>query len=236
VALDAAVLSQVPLLAGLTPDAVADLAAAGFVRRYRKGMLLFTAGEPGEAIFFVLEGRIRLFLATSDGHEHTLQLVPAGGVLAVVGVLEGRPYPASAETVEDSELALIRTADFARLVRCHADLAWSLLVELSHRLVWAQERIYDFALRSAAGRVASALLRLARQSGAPQDDGRCVLPAPLTHRELAQLAGISRETATRVLQFMRRDGSVDACGEGRVVLDLRRLVGWLKAEGVTPGG
>lgn len=220
-------LQKVSLFAELSGSTVAAIAEAASVRRYRRGMLLFSAGEPSDAVFFVLHGSVRIYRDTPEGNEQTLQLMRANDAINVVGFLDHSVYPASAETLADSELALVRTADFAHLVRTHTDLSWSLLVEMSRRLRWAQGRIYDFALRTAAGRVASSLVQLAEREGKRQPDGSYLFDIPLTHRELGQLAGISRETVTRMLHRLRESGAIRWTEEGYVHLDPDRLKPWL---------
>jgi CRP/FNR family cyclic AMP-dependent transcriptional regulator len=150
-----------------------------------------------------------------------------GDAIHIVGFLEEAGYPASAETTADSELAVIRSPEFARLIRTHSDLAWALLVEMGLRLRWAQGRIYDFALRTAAGRVASSLLQLAFREGKRLEDGGYLIEVPMTHRELGQLAGISRETVTRMLHRLRSGGAIRWTEDGYVVIDPQRLRPWL---------
>lgn len=134
VGLDPRTLSGVSLFAGLSADTLADVASMAFLRRYRRGMILFAAGEPSEAVFFVLGGVVRIYRDTPDGHEQTLQLMREGDVVNIVGFLDEEIYPASSETAADSELAVIHCAVFKRLVEAHADLAWAMLVEMSRRL------------------------------------------------------------------------------------------------------
>lgn len=225
--LDPQTLSHVKLFAGLTELTLGDLAAVALVRHYRRGMLLFSAGEPSEAVFFVLRGTVRVYRDTPEGHEQTLQVMRDGDSINVVGFLDECTYPASAETVADSDLAAIRCADFSRLTKARSDLAWALVTEIGHRLRWAQSRIYDFALRTASGRVASSLLYLAQHDGKPQNDGSYLLNMPMTHRELGQLAGLSRETVTRMLPRLRAEGAIHWTEEGHVVVDPQRLKDWL---------
>jgi CRP-like cAMP-binding protein len=223
-------LGDLPLFAGLAPATLAALAAAAHRRRYRRDMLLFAQGEPLEAFHVVLGGEVRAFRVTAGGQEQTLHLLRRGEVLPVVAYLPGLAYPASAQAVTDCEVAVVRSEVLARLVRTRADLAWAFLVALGRRLLWAQGRMHDLALRSAAGRVASALLQLAHERGQRQADGRLRLDRPFTHRELGQLAGLSRETVSRTLARLRGDGAVQRT-EGGVLVDPGALARWLGSDG-----
>ncbi|HVB10324.1 MAG TPA: Crp/Fnr family transcriptional regulator [Bacillota bacterium] len=221
------VAARIQLFASLPAAALGAVADQMHVRHYRRRMLIFSVGEPVEVITFVLAGTVRIFRDTADGHEQTLQLLRDGDTLNLAGVTGDAPYAASAETVTDCEIGQIRCPDFAAVVRAHGDLAWALIEDLTRRLRWSQGRIFDFALRSASGRVASALLQLAERDGKPLPDGRFILDMPLTHRELGQLAGISRETATRMLQQLRESDAIRWTEDGFVIVDRAKMGPWL---------
>ena len=222
-------LEAVPLFEGVSAVTRQALAAATTVRHYRQDMFVFAEGEEAESFHFVLRGRVRVFRDTRDGHEQTLQVLHAGGLLAVVGFLDGMPYPASAQTLTAAEIGSIRNADVARLTQAYGDLAWGLLQQLARRLLWAQGRMYDLALRSATGRVVSALLQLAREHGRTDANGRLTVDIPLTHREIGQLIGVSRETVTRTLRQLREAGALRWTEDGLLVVDPGELRPWLEA-------
>ena len=222
-------LAGIPLFAAVSETTRHAVVAATTVRHYRRNMFVFAEGEPAESFHFVLDGRVRVFRDTPGGHEQTLQVLERGGLLAVVCFLDGRPYPASAQTVLESNIGSIRNADLARLAQQHGDLAWTLLQQLARRLLWAQGRIYDLALRSATGRVVSGLLEFAREQGKKDDQGCFTVALPLTHRELGQITGVSRETVTRTLGQLRDSGAVSWTGDGLLVVDPGKVGDWLQA-------
>lgn len=231
VSCEASLLSAVPLFAAVSADTRQAVAEAATVRLYRRNMFVFAEGDPAERFYFVLDGRVRVFRDTPDGHEQTLQVLERGGLLALVCLVPEQTYPASAQTMQDSHVGSLPTPDLARLVRAHGDLAWTMMQQLARRLLWAQGRIYDLALRSATGRVVSALVQFARQQGThgSQADGVITVDLPLTHRELGQLTGVSRETVTRTLRLLRDAGAVRWTEDGLLVLHLAKLQQWLHA-------
>jgi len=229
VACDPAVLAKVPLFADLSPETVAAVAVVTSVRHYRRNMFIFTEGEPGESFHFVLSGRVRVFRDTPDGNEQSLQMAETGALMAVVCFVEGHAYPASAETVVDSEIGSIRNPDLARLVHERGDLSWTLLTQFARRLLWAQGRVYDLALRSATGRVASALLQFGRDKGKADPAGTLTVDLPLTHRELGQLTGVSRETVTRTLRQLREAGALRWTEDGLLVITPAKLEEWTQS-------
>ena len=221
-------LGDIPLFAAVSPATRQAVAAATTVRHFRRNVFVFAEGQSAESFHFVMDGRVRVFRDTPGGHEQTLQVLERGGLLAVICFLDGRPYPASAQTVSESRIGSIRNPDLARLAQGHGDLAWTLLQQLARRLLWAQGRIYDLALRSATGRVVSALLQFAREQGSEDQDGRFTVKLPLTHRELGQITGVSRETVTRTLGQLRAAGAVRSTHDGLLVVDPRELGDWLQ--------
>lgn len=225
---DPSLLAGMPLFASLSADTLTAFAQAMTVRFYRKGMYVFTEGELAEYFHFVVDGRLRVFRGTPGGNEQTLQVLERGELLNITSFVDGRPYPASAETLTDARVATIRTSHLALLVQAHGDLAWILLQQFARRLEWAQGRIYDLALRSATGRVVSALLQFAQERGTPDQLGRLSVMLPLTHREIGQLTGVSRETVTRTLGQLRGDGGLEWTDDGRLVLDPTKLEKWLR--------
>jgi CRP/FNR family transcriptional regulator len=228
-ACDPDALADLSVFAAVSAETLRTVAEATSIRHYRRNMFVFAEGEPAESLHFVLTGRVRVFRDTAGGHEQTLQVLERGGLLALACFVDGRPYPASAQTVVESTVGSIRNPDLARLAQAHGDLAWTLLQQLASRLAWAQGRIYDLALRSATGRVVSALLQFAREHGARDGQGRFTVNLPLTHRELGQLTGVSRETVTRTLGQLRGTGAVRWTDDGLLVVDPAKLDEWLQA-------
>ena len=221
-------LDGIPLFTGVSAAALQAVAQATTMRHYRRNMFIFAEGEPAESFHFVVDGRVRVFRDTPGGHEQTLQVLERGGLLAVVCFIDGWPYPASAQTVVESSIGSVRNADLAGLVQRHGDLAWKLLQQFARRLIWAQGRIYDLALRSATGRVVSALLQFAREQGKQDAHGLLTIDLPLTHRELGQLTGVSRETVTRTLGQLREAEAVHWTEAGGLVLDPKKMEDWLQ--------
>ncbi len=224
---DPETLTGVPLFARVSGQTRQAVAEATSVRHYRRNMFVFVEGEPSESFHFVMDGRVRVFRDTAGGNEQTLQVLEKGGLLAITSFIDGRSYPASAQTETEAHIGSIRNTDLAQLAQRHGDLAWTLLQQLARRLLWAQGRIYDLALRSAAGRVVSALVQFAREQGQQDDKGQFRVNLP-THRELGQLTGVSRETVTRTLSQLRDSGGLRWADDGALLIDPDKLEAWLK--------
>ncbi|WP_258359306.1 Crp/Fnr family transcriptional regulator [Moorella sulfitireducens] len=225
VAADWEYLRQVSLFKDLSPEELQNIAALALFRRYRKNMYIFMEGEPGDAIYFVKKGAIKLFQVLEDGREKILHFVREGEIFAEVLLFGGGPYPATAETLEDTEVGIIRNADMERLLSNHGEMAVKIIKVMSRRLRKAQEHIRDLALKGAYGRLASTLLQLARDYGTPGEDG-ITIDLNLSQQELANLIGTSRETVARILSDFKRLGVVGVERQRITILAPQKLAGW----------
>lgn len=218
-------LRQVPVFAGLNPEELQHIASLALRRRYRKNMYIFMEGEPGDAIYFVTRGAIKLFQVLEDGREKILHFVREGEIFAEVLLFEGGPYPATAQTLENTEVGIIRNADMEDLLSRHGEMAVKIIKVMSRRLRQAQNHIRDLALKGAYGRLASSLLQLARQYGKPREDG-VTIDLNLSQQELASLIGTSRETVARILSDFKRLGTVEVERQRITILEPEKLREW----------
>lgn len=201
-------------LSTATRTALSEVAS---LRLYRKDMFIFIEGEDAEFFCFLTSGAVRAYKTTLLGTEQTLHIIRPGEVFAVTGFVVGGSYPATALALEPSVVGFVRNDALRRLVQTHADLAWVLLEMFGERLVDSQQHVAALSGRDTSAKLAGALLQLA-QDGSEEKSGAIHLGMRLTHRELAQLIGCSRETVTRTLRDFRDEGSVDVDDAGRLVL------------------
>lgn len=216
-------LRRVSLFAHLNREDLERIGNLMFERRYPKGRIVFVEGEPGEALYLLKEGKIKLTRQAEDGREHILHLVHAGEVFAEVVLFDGGGYPATAETMEDCQIGIIRNKDLEGIIADDPQLALAMLKIMARRLRAAQEKVMSLALHDAVRRVATTLLRLAEEHGVAEPEG-LRLNLNLTNQDLANLAGTSRETVSRTLSDFRRRGIVRFSGQQVLILNRRRLL------------
>ncbi|MGB9662871.1 MAG: Crp/Fnr family transcriptional regulator [Moorellaceae bacterium] len=219
-------LKQIPLFSDLTPGELKKIADLAVTKRYRKNMYVFMEGEPGTAFYFVRSGAIKLFQVLEDGREKILHFVREGEIFAEVVLFEGGPYPATAQTMEDTEVGCIRNEDMEDLLRRNGEMAVKIIKVMSRRLRQAQNHIRDLALKGAYGRLASALWNLAEEYGKYRD-GKVIIDLSLSQQELANLIGTSRETVARILSEFRRLGIIRVDKQRILVVDPRQLKEWV---------
>jgi len=219
-------LQHMPIFAGLAPGELAEIEELVIERRYGKGRIIFMEDEPGEAVYFLRSGRVKIAKTTPDGREHILHYIQPGEVFAEVVLFGDQTYPASAEVVEDSVVGLIRNRDMESLLIKSPAIALALLKLMSRRLREAQAKINSLAHQDAYRRMTGTLLDLARQYGVCTAGGTRI-DISLTNQELANLIGTTRETANRILNDFRKSGVLAIDRQKITITDEARLRSWL---------
>lgn len=207
------VLHQVPLFASL-PDA--DLQAFAPLlreRRFPRGNVILMQGDPGDALFLIAAGQVKVVLIGDDGREVILSVLGPGSFFGEMALLDNDPRSAHVVAMEDSTLLQLRREDFQTRLRSSPDVAIALLRELTRRLRRADDTIGSLALRDVNGRIAHLLLELADEEGTDRITRR------LTHATLAQMVGASRETVSRTLRALVNAGAIRVSRREIVLLD-----------------
>jgi CRP-like cAMP-binding protein len=201
----------VPLLAALSESDREVLARHVTRKRYRRNDVIFQREDPGNSLFIIEKGAVRVFVPGAQGTDLTLAVFNAGDFFGDMSLLDGRPRSASiAATLETTTLVLER-ADFISLLRARPDAAMAVLEVVAKRLRDAGEMASDLAFLGVGGRLAKRLLDLAETNGVQGADGS-YLDMPITQEELATMIGVTRESVNRNLNQFRRLGWVQYKG------------------------
>jgi CRP-like cAMP-binding protein len=195
-------LATVPLLSGLGPVELGRFADDVRERSYAKGNVILFEDDPGDSLFIVREGRVKVVLVGEDGREVILGMLGVGAHFGELSLIDSRPRSAHVIAVEDSELIVLRREDFRRRVEESPAVAWALMQELSKRLRRADEQIGSLVLLDVDGRIARLLLDAVGESGSP------VIERRLTHQTIAQMIGASRETVSRAMREFQDRGLI----------------------------
>lgn len=218
---------QFPVFAGLPDPALAALARIMHRKRISARRILFYEGDPVTALYCIEHGRIRMSVALEDGEECTINILGDGEFFPHAGLLKGGTYPATASTMVDTEVALAFRDDLADLARREPEIAFHLLMEMGRRVEILQGRVRELTQRDLRVRVLCTLMRLAtmhqmNEEDAPRPD-EVDLNFHLTHEELAQMAGGARESVSRILSELRREGIIIHSSHGRLGLQMSLL-------------
>lgn len=218
--------AKIPLFHDLSTDEINSISGLARVRNYKKNMIIFMEGEPGEALYFVISGKVKISKTTEDGREQILHLLQHGDVFAEVVLIDGGPYPATAEVIETAQIGMLMNKDVENLIRSNPDIAIKLLKIMSKRLRLAQRQVRDLALKDTYGRLAGMLLMLGKEHGKETDQG-IRIELPLSRQELANLIGTTRETVTRVLGDFKKYKCIELEKQVIILIDRTKLKTWL---------
>lgn len=194
---------RIPLLNRLEEEHARQWDVQIHRRKYPKNAVIFHEGQPREAVFFVLSGLVKTTKADPAGKEQTISLLQTGEMFPHIGLFDETPYPATAKTILDTELAFMAIDAFRRLLTHHPDTAAQVIIHMERKIQELQHRLQTMS-SDVAQRFIAVLLQLADEFGIEQH-GRTVLPIPLTHQEWASLLGTSRETVNRIVNQLKKE-------------------------------
>jgi CRP-like cAMP-binding protein len=187
-----AILQAHPLFGQLGTDVIARLAACARMRTVHAGTTIFQKGDPGDSLFAVCAGTIRIGSHSIDGKDAVLNLIQPGGIFGEIALLDGRPRTADAQAVTACELMVIDRRDFMPLLANEPDLALRVIDMLCARLRRTSQQVEDITFLDLPARLAKTLLWLAANAVG----GRITL----TQRELGEIIGMTRESINKQLR------------------------------------
>ncbi len=217
------VLKHASLFAALDEDAASALQASMAHVQLPRGEVLFNEGEPGNRLYVITEGKIKLGASSSDGRETLLAILGPGEMFGELSLFDPGPRTATATALTDAELLGLGNTDLQPWLAGRPEVAVSLLGALARRLRRTNEAMADLVFSDVPGRVAKALLELAGKFGETSDDGSVHVVHDLTQEELAQLVGASRETVNKALADFQNRGWIRLEQRGVDLLDVERL-------------
>lgn len=209
------VLEAVPMFADMTPEQLAFALERMHERSMPAGTEIITQGEPGDAVFVVIEGSVKVCRRQPDGREVILSVLGPGDVVGEMSVPEVDGRASSVATLEDSRVVSLDGESFRWMLEEIPSLRSGLIDLLTRRLRLAETRLETLAALDVEGRVARVLLELAREHGEPKPGGGTRIPIPLTQGDVAAMTGASRVRVNQVLSKFRRNGWVTLDGRRR---------------------
>ncbi|HEU4570255.1 MAG TPA: Crp/Fnr family transcriptional regulator [Gemmatimonadales bacterium] len=207
------VLQKVPLFAGLPEGEVLGFAELMRERSYPKGSVILFEDDPGDALYVVTSGQVKVVLIGEDGREVILSVLSEGSFFGEMALLDDEPRSAHVIAMTDSVVLALRRDDFRNRLRASPEVGIALLRELSRRLRRADEQIGSLVLLDVNGRVAELMLRLADEEGSER------ITRKLTHATIAQMIGSSRETVSRTMRELQDRGLLKVTRQDITVTD-----------------
>jgi CRP/FNR family transcriptional regulator/CRP/FNR family cyclic AMP-dependent transcriptional regulator len=195
------IVRKVPLFVGLQDSDVGEIADIAHFKSYPKDHLLFDRGEEGDEFLVVIQGRLKIIFLNEDGRELTLTILSPYQTLGEMSLIDDYPRSASAVALGDLHVLSINKRDFRKVLETNPRIAMGLLRQMSRRLRELTEDTAGLIFMDVYQRLARKLLNLSQTLGVEREGGR-EIPQRLTHQELANMIGATRETVTKVLNEM----------------------------------
>ncbi len=196
----------------LSTGTLQALEAIKFTSAYPAGAVLFVEGQAPRGVFVLCQGRVKLSFCSSDGKTLILKIAEPSEVLGLGATVSGKPYELTAETVGPCQVTFVKREDFLRCLREHSDLCFRVAEQLSGKYNDACHEIRSLGLsHSASEKLAKLLLEWSsRDPKSPKNSPRVNMT--LTHEEIAQMIGTSRETVTRLFAELKKQQIVHTKG------------------------
>lgn len=208
-------LKKIPLLAELGPEVLARLAERIELREVRRREVIYLPGDPGGSVYFVNGGRVKISKVTRDGKALTLTYCGPSELFGETCLVDGGAREEMAEAMENAMITEIERTDFEKLLGVHANLGYQMTRLLAARRRDLENKLETLVFRDVTSKLAELLLQLGDEYGV--DDARGTLVAlKITHQELANLIGSTRETVSLTLSQFKKKNLI--CTEGRKVI------------------
>ena len=183
---------------------------------------MFVEGQPTNGTYIVVSGLVKVFKIHKEGREKTLAILSRGDLLGEMTLFDNPLRSASAETMEDSVLLLLSNDDLRQVLAEMPELAIKVIQVLVQRLRQANQQIEELMFLNARSRIICNLVHLASVHGI-EENGKTRIPLRLTHAELANVVGVSRETATKVLDDLQKNSLIAINNKQLWLLDMKEL-------------
>jgi CRP/FNR family cyclic AMP-dependent transcriptional regulator len=205
-------LKRVPMFKGLDGSDLQAIADHTTTHTYPRNTILMHEGEPPDAMYVVVEGRVKIYVSDSDGKELVLDSLSPGEFFGELALIDGSPRSATVVTTTETTISKILKTDFDHCLEASPKIAINLLKSLSKRIRILNDNIKDLALLDVYGRVASTIIRLAHERSG------IMITDPITQQELANMVGASREMVSRVIKTLKSEGYISISGKQITIL------------------
>ena len=216
-------LATIPFFAGLDPAALERVAAGMRSRRFKRGEVIFHIGDPGDALFVMVDGEVKISLPSETGEEAFLATLRKGDVFGELALLDGAPRSATATAISATETVVLPRDRFRELIATEAGVRDALLASIAGELRRLTTHVEELHFLDITGRLAARLVRLAQEGGTRLPDGGIRLRTNLTQGDLAAMVGCTRQSVNKLLGQFTDDGLIRLEREGIVITNVEGL-------------
>jgi len=198
---------NIDIFSPLTDEELTQIEQMFTIKKFKKNEIILYEEDTNEYMYAILSGRVKVFKTTVDGKEIILAVHATGEFFGEISLIDGKTEPATVMATEDSIIALISRKNFYTLMLKNEKITQNLLLIMCQRFRNAWKKIQVLNFNNAAQRIKILFMLLMEQHGKRVSDG-IILDLKLTHQEIADMSGLSRETVTRVLDRWKGEGLI----------------------------
>ena len=220
-------LRSIPLFRSLTDEELIGISNKVIIREFSKNEIILQEEDTNDFMYVILLGKVKVVKATEEGKEIILAMHGSEEFFGEVSLIDGKTSPATVTATENSLVAIISKHDFYSLLLTQRKELDTLLQILCGRLRESWKRIHILNSKNAIQRVKMLLIILSYNNGEKTPEG-VVINHKLTHQDIADMAGLTRETVTRVLDRLQKDGEIEVLKNKLIRLNTSLLTGGLK--------
>ncbi len=214
---DKNVLKKVQLFSSLTDEEIELITKKLVLKHFRKNDTILYEEDTNEYMYIILMGKVKVIRSTEDGREIILAMHGAGNFFGEMSLIDGRTTPASVIATEDSLIAIIAKKDFFSIIFSQNKVTRNLLQILCARLRKSWDTIQLLNFNNAAQRTKMLFYMLSEEYGEKMPDGRTVLKIKLTHQDISDMTGLTRETVTRVIDKLQKNKEITVQKNSRFI-------------------
>lgn len=211
-------LRRVPIFGALNEDCLQRVASIMVEKSYSRKSIVFHEGDHGDTLYIIKGGRVKIAKVAIDGREKTLTILQPGDFFGEMAIFDNMPRSATAEAIDnDVRLFGLNKKDFERLIHEYPSIALRIMKDLTRRIRQINQQVEDLAFKDVHGRVSSTLFQLLETE--EEISGQTLSRLRMTHQDLANMVGSSRETVTRALNRLQNEGIISISHQQIQILD-----------------
>lgn len=211
-------LRRVPIFGALNEDCLQRVASIMVEKSYSRKSIVFHEGDHGDTLYIIKGGRVKIAKVAIDGREKTLTILQPGDFFGEMAIFDNMPRSATAEAIDnDVRLFGLNKKDFERLIHEFPSIALRIMKDLTRRIRQINQQVEDLAFKDVHGRVSSTLFQLLETE--EDISGQTLTRLRMTHQDLANMVGSSRETVTRALNRLQNEGIIAISHQQIQILD-----------------
>ena len=211
-------LQNLPLFGELEEKEQMEIWTHVVTRSYKKSNIILFEEDPGDSLFIIKEGKVKITRLSEGGKEVILSILGEGEFFGEMSLLDGESRSANVIALSDCEVFVLKRDKFLNILKTTPQIAITLLEELAHRIRMSDQQIEYLSLADAENKVAMTILRIAEESGTFKMGQVSIEELPM-QQDMANMSGTSRETISRMLSDFTDKGYIERKGKKLIILD-----------------